>query len=375
MLFHFERVGNALTGWVSPDNPATIPQIQIIRPDGTHAELQTNAFRPDVKDRDLHKTGHVGFEINDSLFPDLSSMIDKIEIRDVHTGVLLYRPYDASVHVPMKIFRFEAQAMPYAHIEAVWNKNFSLYYNAVERYPFETMFGILNNPAAQSIALAGRPSLLRYEHYLREREYKIIALLRNPLEELAERLLFIRYALSPQSPTTFRAHLTGLDRLHPVAKAVDLNKFSSLKQAFSLLTDRQRTQLANPLVRALACNVDETPRKPHVELALTKLSSMDLVGTRPHHHQFKTMLAEMIGRDLFGNNPLPDMSWTLQVAEELGKIRSVRSLVALDLELYQLVSRAVERAIEGETGNLPAGAAGVTPRQSASIIKESDNLR
>lgn len=375
MLFHFERAGNALTGWVSPDNPATVPRIQIVRPDGTRAELKTNVFRPDVRDCGLHKTGHVGFQINDSLFPDLASMIDKIEIRDVHTGVLLYRPYDKTVHVPMRVFRFEAQAMPYAHVEAIWDKSFSLYYNAVERYPFETMFGILNNPAARSIAFAGRPSLLRYEHYLRERDYKIVTLLRNPLEELAERLLFIRYALSPQSPATFRAHLTGLDRLSPVAKALDLNKLSSAKEAFSLLTDRQRIQLANPLVRTLACTADEIPRKQHIELALTKLSSMDLVGTRPYYRQFKTMLAEMIGRDLFGDNPLADISWTLRLSEELAKIRAARSLVALDLELYQLAAKAVERAVEGETPEARGRSAKTGGARPAAIERESRNSR
>jgi hypothetical protein len=275
----------------------------------------------------------------------------------------------------MKIFRFEAQAMPYAHVEAIWDKSFSLYYNTVERYPFETMFGNLNNPATRSIAFAGRPSLLRYEHYLRERGYKIVTLLRNPLEELAERLLFIRYALQPQSPTTFRAHLTGIERLGPVAKALDLNNLSSVKQAFSVLTDRQKVRLANPLVRALACNVDEIPRKEHVELALTKLSSMDLVGTRPYYNQFKTMLAEMIGRDLFGDSPLADIAWTLRVAEELTKIRAARSLVALDMELYQLAAKAVKQTIEGEMRTLRGNATRTKPARSAEIERENENLR
>jgi len=345
MLFHMEKYGKSIEGWLSPDNPSAVPRIRIIRPDGTTAELETNVFRPDVRDQGLHPTGHNGFAINDSLFPDLSGIIDQIEIRDVSTGILLYRPFDDKKHVPMKVLRFESQAMPYAQIESIWDKNFALYYNAAERYPFETMFGILNNPAAKSLAITGRLRYFQYEHYFRERDYKIVTLLRNPLEEMAERLLFIRYALAPQSPDSFDAHLSGLRSLGAAVRKIKLDRIETIAECFSLLTAEQKNALSNPLVKSLACKPDEAVRKHHVEIALSKLSSMDLVGVRSRYDQFKLMLGELIGKDILAGSVQPEISWARRVTEELMKIKTARSLVSLDLRLYELVEGAVERAI------------------------------
>jgi hypothetical protein len=35
MLFHMDKHGKTIAGWLSPDNPAAVPRIRIIRPDGT----------------------------------------------------------------------------------------------------------------------------------------------------------------------------------------------------------------------------------------------------------------------------------------------------------------------------------------------------
>lgn len=347
MLFHMEKYGACIEGWLSPDNPGAVPRIRILRPDGTVAELETNVFRPDVRDQGLHPTGNNGFAINNTLFPDLPGMIDQIEIRDAGTGILLYRPFDENRHVPMRVLRFEPQAMPYAQTEAIWDKNFALYYNAAERYPFETMFGILNNPAAKSLAISGRLNFIQYEHYFRDRDYKIITLLRHPLEEMAERLLFIRYALAPQSPDSFDAHLSGLRSLGTTARRINLDRIETVAECFSDLTVEQKNALSNPLVRSLACKVDEVPRKRHVEIALSKLSTMDLVGVRTRYDQFKRMLAELIGRDILAGVEQPEISWARRVTEELMKIKVARSLVALDMRLYELVEGAVERATAG----------------------------
>jgi hypothetical protein len=279
------------------------------------------------------------------VFPDLAGMIDQIEIRDADTNVLLYRPFDEARHVPMKIFRFEPQAMPYAQVESIWDRNFALYYNAAERFPFETMFGVLNNPAAKSLAISGRVNLHNYEHYFRERDYRIITLLRPPLEEMAERLLFIRYALSPQSPMSFDAHLTGLRCLGPLAQKINPESLDSIAECFRKLTAEQKAALSNPLVRTLACKPDEVARKRHVQFALSKLSTMDLVGVRPRYDQFKRMLAELIGRDILGDTGLPEISLTRRLAAQLAELKAARSLVALDIQLYELVEQAVDKAL------------------------------
>jgi hypothetical protein len=345
MLFHMQKLGDRIEGWVSPDNPSTMPRIRIFRPDGTVAELDSNVYRPDVRDAGLHPTGKNGFDINSTVFPDLAGIIDQIEIRDFHTGVLLYRPFDQKKHLSMKVLRFDVGAMPYAQIESLWNRNFALYYNAAERYPLDTMFGVLNNPVAQSLAISGRIDYNRYEHFFRERNYKIITLLRPPLEEMAERLLFIRYALAPQSPASFDAHLTGLRNLASIARGISLDRIESVDECFAKLTNEQKIALSNPVTKALCCAQDEVPRKKHIQLALSKLSTMDLVGVSSRYGHFSKMLSELLGRDLLAGATQPEISWTRRIADRLATNKRARSLVSLDLKLYELAEKAIERAI------------------------------
>ncbi len=345
MLFDMRRHGNTISGWVAPDNPGLVSKVRIVRPDGSTAELATNRARPDVVEHGLHHNGQVGFAIDASLFPDLASILDTLEVREFYSGVLLYRGYRDNVHIPMKVFRFDLQAMPYAHIEAIWDRNFALYYNGVERYNFDTLFGILNNPAATSVALAGRLNLSRYEHFFRERDYKLVTLLRHPLEELAERLLFVRYALAPQSASTFEGHLTGLKCLEPVAREINLDTLNGLPELFRNLTDEQKAVLENPMLRTIACEPDERPRRHHIELALSKLSSFDLVGVRSQYARFVTMLDAILERPLFAGTTPADISLLGPLARALGTIKPVRALLALDIQLYELAERAVQDAI------------------------------
>lgn len=345
MLFDIRKSGNAIQGWVSPDNPGKPPVIKIIRPDNTTMRVETNQFRPDVRDSGLHPTGHNGFLIDARSFPALAPVIDKIHIVDEATDVLLYRPYNQAEHLPLKIFRLELQAMPYAQLEAAWDSNFALYYNAVERHPFDTLFAILNNPTAQSIALSGRPSFQRYNALFRDRGYKIVTLLKHPLEEMAERLLFVRYVLQPSSPKSFKVHLGGLHPLGLAVQNIDFDKPESVAAFFSGLSFQQRAALENPMVRVLACNVNETPERRHVELALSNLAGMDVVGVAHRSGDFHQILTELLGRDIYAAG-VPGVPAVIKsIAEGLADVKAARDLVALDIALFELVEEAIGRVL------------------------------
>ena len=57
MLFDMRRHGNAISGWVAPDNPGLVSKVRIVRPDGSTAELATNRTRPDVVEHGLRIGG------------------------------------------------------------------------------------------------------------------------------------------------------------------------------------------------------------------------------------------------------------------------------------------------------------------------------
>jgi hypothetical protein len=341
-----ETANGGLFGWVLPDNPSSIPRIVIGRPGLDSMEYEANTIRSDLRDRGLHETGMVGFVINDKTLPDLSKTIDRIEIRESVSNVLIFRRFNSDAHFAGKVFRYELQALPDINLEAKIAGHFALYYGAIHRFPQDTFFGIANNPVAKSIYLSGRPSFQQYEQLLKERDYKIVTLLRKPYEEMAERLLFARYALKPDAPGFVADHMFGLEPLKDMVKDIQFDDVESLRAAFGRMTEAQRDALTNPLVRTLACLPDERPKSAHVEIALSKLSRMDVVGLRSRYGDFKSILAEALGADVLGDHELPTLQWVQRVADHLSQIKQVRNLISLDLDLYSFAEEAVIEALE-----------------------------
>jgi hypothetical protein len=345
MQFHIDQdSGNAIAGWIVLDNPAAIPRVVVSSPGGRTVELAANVLRPDLKGLGKHASGMAGIFVDEKIYPNLGSTAD-VEIREAETGILIYRRFRESQHLEQKLFRFEFQIMPQAVLENQLAQRFSLHYDAVERYAFDTLYAIINNQSCKSIVVSGRPFFLRYEHLLHERNFVITAMLPDPLEELAARLLFLRYSANKNAPAYLQEHLFGLSPLAELVNQIDFDNVESLNSAFKGITTAQRNALTNPLTRVLACNVDEQPEERHVSIALENLASMNLVGVRAHFTDFKSMFAEVIGIDILGEYQLPEISWVPMMAEKLAQIESVKELLALDLALYKFAKKAVEEVI------------------------------
>lgn len=346
MLFHMEEDAQGrLTGWVLPDNPGTTPVLRISLPDAEAVEVAANAMRPDLQDRSLHDNGMAGFNLGPDTHPGLFPLADTAEVRDTETNVLLYRRFRADTHRPEKLLRFDIRAMPDPQLEQLFAGYFTLVYGTAQRYPQDTFFGIFNNPNARSIYISGRPNMQQYEQVLRERGYKMIALLRDPYEEMAERLLFARYACAPNQPPFIADHIFGLEPLMEAVRELRFDDMNALVAAFAAMDEAQRRALTNPLVQTLACMPDELPKTRHIEIALSKLSRMNLVGVRERFDDFKSILAEVVGADILGNYAPANVSWVQRLAADLRQIKQARALIALDLDLYSFVDEALTEAI------------------------------
>jgi hypothetical protein len=347
MLFHMQDApaGDSIVGWVLPDNPSALPKIKIYGPDGFIAELEANVHQVNMRDRGQHDTGLVGFRINEKNLPELPRIWDRIQIRESDSNVLIYRKSLPDNHVEQRLFHFELRAMPDLSTGQLIARHFTLYYNILQRYPQQTLFAIVNNPPAKSIYLSGCPRLQQYEHLLRERKYKIVTLVRNPYDEMAERLLLARYSLSPNAPAFIADHMYGLEPLKDLVKNIKFDEIESIRAAFSSMTEEQREVLSNPLVKALACTVDERPKSGHIEIALAKLSRMDLVGLRSRFDEFKSILPEILGADIFGNHQLVEFLWVRRIADCLPDIKLAKNLISLDLDLYSFAEEAITEAM------------------------------
>jgi len=345
MQFHIDQdAGATIAGWLVPDNPALTPAIVISVPGHDERKLEANVLRTDLKDLGLHATGMAGFLIDDSILPGLGTA-DEVEIRDAATQIPTFRRFRPQHHLPRKLFLYTFHAMPQMQVESALSRHFALSYSAIEQHSFDTLFSIINNQFGNSIFVAGRPRYFRYRGLLKDRGFNSAALLRDPFDELAERMLFVRYAASDKSPSFTGKYLTGLDPLAGVARHCDFNEPGTIAATFGKLTESQQDALFNPMIRTLACELDETPSAKHIPIALDYLAGMNAVGLFSHFEEFRPTLAELMGIDGLGEAQLNEVSFVSRMAAELRKLDPVRRLLAFDAELYARASDAILRGL------------------------------
>ena len=120
-------------------------------------------------------------------------------------------------------------------------------------------------------------------------------------------------------------------------------------EVFRSLEPAHEQALANPYVRLLACEHDEPAERKHVAVALHNLSSMTLVGLRQRFDTFKATLQEIIGSNLLEDGEPVEISWVPEIAAKLARVDKVRSLLALDVSLYNLARHAIRKALSNAT--------------------------
>jgi hypothetical protein len=347
MFFNIDSdTGKVINGWIAPDNPSSIPKIIVSTHGRPEIVLEADVPRADVRDLGLHTTGQVGFRLTDDIVPGMSSAAD-IEILDADTRILLYRRFQPDRHIERKMFLFDCAAMPQRRLMQNVSDFFSLNYANSERFSLETIIVLLNNHFSKSLFFCGRPSFNRVGSFLENGGYFRAALVRDPIEELAERLLFLNL-LSRENAAQFRSiYSTGLTSLIGFAKDLDFADHKSLLSAFRQIDLEQRQALVSPMVRMFACTLDEQPTYNHISLSLEHLSSLDLVGSRARFTAFQTMLEQFLGVDAFGGeSPLTSPS-VAPLAESLSRIGIVLDLLEHDIALYEYVEDSLATGLKG----------------------------
>lgn len=342
MQFHIDQdSGTIISGWVIPDNPKAAPVLTIRRPGRPDITHVANNLRPDIQKLGLHSTGTVGFNIDASVVPELAACPD-VSIWDQHTGVLLHR---RAPGIPHKLFIFDISmtAAASAAMNEQLGSRFTMTYEAIERHPFDTLFGILNNQFSQSIYASGRLALLRYQSLLRANNFLCAAILRHPFEDLALRLeIAQRAALSV--PIEAENYAFGLEPIIELMRTTSLGDLPSLQMAINNMTSEQSLVISNPLIKALACTGDEPPDRRHIALALENLAAMQVVGSYGRFDDFRSSLSDILGEPLL-QTYAPQLSLDVKEASSvLARLEPVRRLLSLDLALYSYVEDAFNAA-------------------------------
>ncbi|QGM46003.1 hypothetical protein [Methylocystis heyeri] len=332
--------GDSISGWVVLDNPSATPSFIVQIPGRAETRFDANVVRPDIRDVGMSATDRVGFNLNVEHVADLPELAD-VTILEAGRGLPIYRRFTSEDKIEKRFYLFDAAVIPQQHIYEAIEKRFALAYRSCERYGLETIISLLTNPTSESMFAAGKLGH-RYDYFLTQKNFIRAALLREPHEDLAERLLLLSLAVKTRKESVIQQYFPQGEQLLDFVRDLSLDNPRQLRAAFGDLPERQRDALLSPVTRTLACDFGEPPREMHIATALDNLATLDLVGTREHFGLFKDLLSEIAGVDLLGDCEISAFGQVRELAETLKKISAVADLIHEDLALYALVTNAIE---------------------------------
>jgi hypothetical protein len=348
MLFNIDAdEGSRITGWVVPDNPSLTPNIIVVLANNEEIKLAATMVRNDVIELGFHHaTGKVGFVIDETIVPDLAQ-IQEIELLEGEGRIPIYRRYQISRHLDKKLCYFDLSIMPQRRILQRLSSQFALTYNYAQRYPLETTMMIVNNFSANSVLITGRPNFIRVYGLLKNAGYIIAALLRDPYEELAERLIFINLLATSKASHLLPQFVSDIPDLVDFARDISFTDQRALTAKFRATTREQRDAMMSPMTRVFGCGIGEAPEHRHVSVALDNLGTIDAVGVRTRFAEFRSVLGNVLGADVLGQDELEMFDKVREARDALSKVGMVSDLLENDLNLYSYASEAVNTGLDG----------------------------
>jgi hypothetical protein len=343
MLFSIDDdTGSQIVGWVMPDNPATTPKVVIHLSPEHHVVIDAFVVRPLLREQGFHNTGVCGFVVDEHNCPGITAA-RHLEIKDADNHILIYRRRDDSQLVDQKFLRVETQLLRSHSLDDALIARFHMSYKSLELLPEETTRSIFAISFTNSLFASGRIFWRLWEPMVRDRKFKSGILLREPFEELSERLLILKWASISAANSTTAVLGQAIQLCAKTFRDVNLSDLTALEDLLSRPSDELRAVLYNPCVYQLAApNAFDPPRKPETAAALDSLAEMEAVGLRDDASAF----LRLVGALLHLPDQLPDISLrtsqtVIGLAERLREMAPARALIEKDLEVYSEVTRVL----------------------------------
>jgi hypothetical protein len=353
MLFDLERdLGSVIFAYFVPDSLA-LPAMVRVRGRGRDlATIEANETRQALVAAGRHTDGRCGFRIDERMIPGLAQIRD-LELREAETDVLIYRRHPPENAIRHRLFRLETHLLPLWRLDDVFEPEFHMWYKGADRYGNETSTQIFCLERYPSLYVSGRLLYQPYEYYL-AKGFKTIAMLRDPYDELAERILILKHIgphaeklLGMRDALTFEPVIACLDELESFAEA-DLERFFRHLPAVAV------SALSNPLVRQLTSRTpDEMPGPTSLAAGLDALSRFEILGLRSDAASFLHALSDLSGLDVEVMPNVGEFPLVRELGRRLREISSIEDFLERDLELFQQTSKAFEAA--GVRGSAPDG--------------------
>jgi hypothetical protein len=300
-----------------------------------------------------HMTGLCGFCIGEDQVTDLTHRADLL-IREIETGLSVYRRVSWSP-LPRKVLHLETRLVPRADFDRRAARGFQAGYHGIDRLGHETAQQAFLLNGIGSVYLSGRLHAPPYA-YLIERGFEVMLAVRDPYEELADRLLALadpaavgRQGLSERDRLVFGPVIEALDDL-------DIGNPAAVRRRFRRLDRGLGAILSNPLARQLTTSrPDQLCSGDAASAALRTLSGFDLVAVDDVPGLFEHAAAHWLGTAATEADAGVDgvvAALRTSLADELSTLRPVEAMLDIDLEVHHAVATAVEAMLDqSDTGS------------------------
>ena len=189
MLFNIEKdEGHRLFAYVVPDGYSATPTIRILSGDELMLCCTANETRQALVAAGRHETGQCGFNIGPELLPTLADLSD-LTIVEEETGLLIYRR-PLSRRIQRKILRLETHLFPLWRFDAAFRDKMQYFQTGLEQFGRETVTQMFLMNDIDSVYVSGRILYKNFAYWI-ENGFGVATVIRNPYEELAERLLVL----------------------------------------------------------------------------------------------------------------------------------------------------------------------------------------
>ncbi|MGH6849920.1 MAG: hypothetical protein ACREDD_05665, partial [Methylocella sp.] len=290
----------------------------------------------------LHNTGVCGFVVDENNCPGVTAA-GHLEIKDADNQILIYRRRNDAQTVDQKFLQIETQLFRSQSLDDALIARFHMSYKSLELLPEETTRSIFAISFTNSLFASGRIFWRMWEPMVRDRNFKAGILLREPFEELSERLLILKWASLSGANSAAAVLGQAVQLCAKVFCDVNLGDLTALQDLLACPSDELRAVLYNPVVYQLAApNAFDPPRTPETAAALDSLAEMDAVGLRDDAGSFLRLVAAVLDLpdQLQGVSPRTSQT-VIGLAEILREMGPARALIEKDLEVYSEVVRVL----------------------------------
>ncbi len=335
--------GDAIQGWIVPDNPLAVSRV-VVAVDGRRvAEVGAQIIDPSFKEGGLHSTGQCTFRLTEHEVPGLAGF-PRVELYDADTNVLVYRRAPRDGLVMERFLLLNTGIHPETVLQTALFPYFQQCHFGLERLSDEILTSALGCRFVPSAFQSGAITVPRYEGFFTPDLALTAILVQDPHVEMATRMLWLKQQAEAAADPARSWRLGRRAEAALFSAEYDYADPRSLKRYFRMLPEPAYHLLYNPLTRQLGTRMPDDRVNPGNSIvAIEILARVGIVGHRSYFEAFASTLFDRLGIQAPLPVPAPIPAEALALAERLRTVRAVEDMLVFDIAMSDAVTGSLAK--------------------------------